>query len=342
MNARTSTRWWAVALVGIVGSLGLVGCSDGESSGPPTNEAPPNTPTGATVSVGDGRIAFVRGDPEDGETVTYTVNPDGSDEEQLFFEGPSEFPRWSPDGTEIQINCCDDGMVAHFLDTTTGDFRTLPQPDPELETFCGAAWSPDGERILCEGYGVDDPGLNGIYSIRVSDGGGLKRITSNPGGEDIPGGFSPDGTRLVFFRSTDDGATGIFVTNRDGSGLQRVSPPDLRFDPAGAWSPDGSRILLETSASDLHSEIWVVGADGSAPHELPITPACGGPFSDPNAFGCFDPAWSPDGSSIVFARSNAAGEANISIVNVDGSDLVQVTDGGFDHQPDWGMPPTSA
>lgn len=335
-SGRASTRWLVAALVLIIGSLVLVACGDGETDAAGNGSTQPtDTDTSAVV----GRIAFVRGDPEEGETVTYTVNPDGSDEEQLFFGGQSEGPLWAPSGTEIQINCCDDGMIAHFVDPDTGDLvRTLPQPEPKLETFCGGAWTPDGERIACEGYGVDDPALNGIYSIRVSDGGGLKRITSNPGGEDIPGGFSPDGTRLVFFRSTDDGANGIFVTNLDGSGLHRVSPPDLQIEPAGAWSPDGGQILLETSATDLHSEIWVVNADGSSPHELPITPECGGPFSDPNSFGCFDPAWSPDGLQIAFARSNANGEANISIVNADGSGLVQVTDGGFDHQPDWGTP----
>jgi Tol biopolymer transport system component len=319
----------------VLGSLVLVACSE---EAPSASE--PNGSTAPQAPEPDRRIAFVRGDPEEGETVTYTVNLDGSDEEQLFFDGQSESPLWAPSGTEIQINCCDDGMAAHFVDPDTGDIvRTLPQPDPELETFCGGAWSPDGERIACEGYGLDDPSLNGIYSIRVSDGGGLKRITSNPGGEDIPGDYSPDGTRLVFFRSTDDGTTGIFVTNLDGSDLQRVSPPDLQVEPAGVWSPDGSQILLETSASEDHSEIWAVNSDGSSAHELPITPACGGPFSDPNSFGCFDPAWSPDGSQIVFARSNADGEANISIVNADGRGLVQVTDGGFDHQPDWGPDP---
>jgi WD40-like Beta Propeller Repeat len=339
MNRRASTSWWVAALVLTIGSLILVACGDGET------DAGGNGSTQSTrtdTSAVDGRIAFVRGDPEEGETVTYTVDPDGSDEEQLFFDGPSESPLWAPSGTEIQINCCDDGTVAHFVDPDSGDIvRTLPQPEPKLETFCGGAWSPDGKRIACEAYGVNDPGLNGIYSIRVTDGGGLSRITSNPGGEDIPGDFSPDGTRLVFYRSTDDGPAGIFVINLDGSGLQRVSPPDLQVEPAGAWSPNGSQILLETSATDLHSEIWVVNADGSSAHELPITPDCGGPFSDPNSFGCFDPAWSPDGLHIAFARSTANGEANISIVNADGSGLVQVTDGGFDHQPDWGTPPTA-
>jgi Tol biopolymer transport system component len=340
VSRRTGTRWSVAALVGLVGSLGLVACSDAGNETPRPNEQPANGSTGGKAPALDGRIVFVRGDPEEGETVTYTVNADGSDEAQLFFDGHSEAPRWSPDGTEIHINCCDDGMVAHLVDTTTGDFRTLPQPAPKLETFCGGAWSPDGERILCEGYGVDDPSLNGIYSIRASDGGGLRRITSNPGGEDIPGDYSPDGTRIVFWRSGEDGTTGVFVTNLDGSGVQRVSPRNVQVEPGGVWSPDGNQILLETSASDLHSEIWVVNADGSSPHELPITPACGGPFADPDSYGCFDPAWSPDGSKIVFARSNSDGEANLYIVNADGGGLVQVTDGGFDHQPDWGMPRT--
>jgi Tol biopolymer transport system component len=345
-KGKAATRWWAVGLVGIVGSLGLVACSDDESASPPTNEAPPNDPTGATGSVADDRIAFVRGDAEEGEAVTYTVNPDGSDEEQLFFDGPSEFPRWSPDGTEIQINCCDDGMIAHFVDPDTGELiRTLPQPDPSLELYCGGSWSQDGKRITCEGYGVDDPGLNGIYTVRASDGGGLQRITSTPhGGYDSPGDYSPDGERLVFLRFIDEEPVGVFVTGLDGSGLQRVSPPDVSVDSAGAWSPDGSQILFETSVSeDIRSEIWVVNADGRSPHELPITPECGGPSSDPNSFGCFDPAWSPDGTKIVFGRSNAdASIRNIYIVNADGSGLVQVTDGGSDHQPHWATPADEA
>lgn len=332
-------RGWIGASAVVLGSLVLVACGeDLPNASEPSGQAATQAPEP------EGRIAFARGDPDVGEIVVYTVNPDGSDEEQLFFDGHSEFPHWSPDGTEIQINCCGDGMIAHFVDPDTGELtRTLPPPDPSLELYCGNSWSPDGKRITCEGYGADDPGLNGIYTVRASDGGGLQRITSTPhGGYDTPGDYSPDGERLVFARFIDDEPVGVFVTGLNGSGLRRISPPGVRIDNAGAWSPDGSQILLEVYASEnVHAEIWVVDTDGGSPHELAITPACGGEFSDPNAYGCFDPAWSPDGTKIVFARSSADGTRNIYIVNADGNGLVQVTDGGSDHQPDWGTPDTA-
>src|SRR5262245_56218421 len=40
-----------------------------------------------------------------------------------------------------------------------------------------------------------------MYTIRSSDGGGLLRITTNPGGEDDPVDYSPDGTQIAFIRT---------------------------------------------------------------------------------------------------------------------------------------------
>ena len=342
----TTTRWWVAALVGILGSLGLVACSDAGDDAGRRNEAPAIEPTGADVSVADGRIVFMRGDASQDAGVAYTVDPDGSDERQLVPEFPnSEFPSWSPDGTEIHVFCCGDGMVAHFVDPITGEaLRALPPPDPEVELFCGGAWSPDGERIACEGYGVKDQHLNGIYTIRASNGSGLQRITSNADGWDIPGDYSPDGRRLVFARWVDDEPIGFFVTELDGSALVQISPPDLVADDAGfagSWSPDGNQILfVARETQDHHKAIWVVNADGSSPRPLRIDEACGGPLSDNGSVGCYSPAWSPDGTMIVFTRSSPPGSAeNIYIVNADGTGLVQVTDGGYDDNPDWGTPP---
>jgi TolB protein len=334
------------SIVVVIAVVLLAACSDATSPRSTDSPEPPTTdaPAGAA-----GRIAFSRGTSVlagDEEKVTYTVNPSGTDLQPLFEDGPSSFPRWSPDGTEIQINCCGDGMAAHIFDPETGDLRrAFPSPDPTVELFCGSSWSPDGKRLLCGGYGVDDPSLNGIYSIRSSDGGGLTRITSPPGGYDESGDYSPDGKRLVFLRlDEDERPVGIFVTNVDGSGLRRLTPTDMILGHSGwggSWSPDGDQILIVALASeDAHKAIWTVNPDGSSLHQLPITPACGGLFSDPTSAGCYSPSWSPDGSKIVFTRSNADGTSeNIYIVNADGSGLFQVTDGGGDDDPDWGTYP---
>ena len=335
------------SLVVLIAVVLLAACSDATS--PRSTDSPRPTITDAPAGPA-GRIAFSRGTSVlagDEEKVTYTVNPDGSDLQPLFKDGHSSNPRWSPDGTEIQVNCCGDGMVAHIIDPETGDLRReFPPPDPTIETFCGG-WSPDGKRLSCVGFGVDDPSLNGIYSIRSSDGGGLTRITSPPGGYDEPGGYSPDGERLVFMRlDENDRPVGIFVTNVDGSGLRRLTPTDMILDLSGwggSWSPDGDQILIVALASeDAHKAIWVVNPDGSSLHQLPITPACGGLFSDPTSAGCYSPSWSPDGSKIVFTRSNADGTSeNIYTVNADGSGLFRVTDGGGDDDPHWGANPSA-
>jgi Tol biopolymer transport system component len=335
-------RSWIATAAVVLASLVLVACAE---DAPKASE--PTGPDTAQSTEPGGQIVFMRGNPSEGvlagEGVTYIVNADGSDERQLFSDGPSSGPSWSPDGDQIHIFCCDDGMVAHLLDPGTGQLRAIPPPDPMLEIFCGGAWSPDGTRLACEGFGVDDPNDNGIYAIRISEGGDLSRITTFAGGYDSPGDYSPEGDRLVFVRVPDDEKVGIFVVDLSGNEIDRISPPGVVVDDlfGGSWSPTDDRILfVARNTEEHHKAIWVVNPDGSAPHRLQIASGCGGPLSDPESFGCYSPSWSPDGQWIVFVRSAPDGsEENLWIVNADGSGLVQLTDGGTDDQPDWGPDP---
>ena len=320
------------AVVAVVMAVAACGNGDDDASSEDTSTSSSTQEFSGPV----GPIVFHRMNPaSDEESFLYTASVDGSDVE-LLFAGVGITSRWSPDGSEISIFCCDDGMAAHFLDVESGEIRSFPQPDPALELFCGGSWSPDGERVTCASFG--DPSRNGIYSVRASDGGDLTRITSNPDGEDLPGDYSPDGTRLVLIRSQEDRAVGYFVANVDGSGLRQLTPPDMLLDDsgfAGRWSPDGSDILfVARSAETHHKAIWIVDADSGTPEQLPIEPACGGPMADPDSFGCYSPDWSPDGSKIVFTRSDGDTES-IYMVNADGTGIVQITD-GEDDNPDWG------
>jgi Tol biopolymer transport system component len=299
----------------------------------------------------NGRIVFARFVPALGHTAIYTANPDGSHQQQLYSDG--SFPNWSPDGSQIEFGTgCFDGTetcAATIADLDSGTFRQLRWPDPGLEIDCGA-WSPDGQRLVCSGFGVTDPSRNGIYTIRSSDGGGLTRITSNPGGEDDGGEFSPDGKRIVFLRVDESGNTvGVFVVKLNGSGLRQITPPGFippditePGDPQSlSWSPSGNKILFVSSIDPSHRlAIWVVRPDGSGLHQVPITPACGGAFSDPRSVSCFSPSWSPDGTKIVFTRISANGtQQNIYTVNADGSGLTRVANSGGSQNPDWGTHP---
>jgi TolB protein len=303
------------------------------------------TSAAAKPPAANGQIAFQRFEPILGGTVTYTVDPDGSHVQPLFAR-PAELPRWSPDGSQVSIFCCDDGMAAHIVNPDTGGFRELSNPDPDLEIHCGFSWTPDGRRLTCETFGVTDPSLNGVYTMRSSDGGGLTRVTSNPGGDDIPGDYAPNGEHLVFARvehPTDPAALGLYVVKVGQHRLRRITPPGTVVSSFGDWSPHGNEIVFSQHGTpDARSSLWLVHADGTGLHEIAVhgQPACGGAYSDASSVGCFGPRWSPDGKKIIFARGKSFDEdSNIYTINADGTDLTQVTHGGADSSPDWGTHP---
>jgi len=292
----------------------------------------------------NGQITFARFNPALGDTQVYVVNPDGSG--QRLVQAPTdtgEGPRWFPDGAHIATGGSSlPGGGSRIINPDDGTFREIDGQYPGLFNPCGTP-SPDGALLLCETFS-DDGSQNGIHTIRSSDGGGLTQITSNPGGDDIPGSWSPNGKRIVFDRLGPDGnSEGLFVVNTNGTGLKEITPADFRLSSFGDWSPQGNEIVFSRHVTpDVHSSIWVVHADGTGLHEINVQPAsaCGGMNADPNAKGCNEPTWSPDGTKLAFVRSFSNDvDGEIYTVNVDGTGLTQVTHAPGSGSPDWGTHP---
>jgi Tol biopolymer transport system component len=289
-------------------------------------------PGEAKVPGTNGRILFARFDPSVEDTFVFTANPDGSHEEPVLSQ-PAESPHWSPDGSQIALlSCLTPGCdtAAGIVDPDTGSVRALEMPDPSLFTAC-SVWAPDAKRLACEGFGQTDDQRNGIYSIRTSDGHGLTQITSNPGGDDNPIDYSPDGTRLVFGRVDPSRPAqanqALFVVRIDGGAVHRITPWGFSDDD-GSWSPDGTTIVFGHGGS-----LWVVHPNGSGLAKLTLS----GAGSHPNAF---DACWSPDGTKLVFSLSTVPGIANIFTANADGTGMQQVTnDTGHAEKADWGPHP---
>jgi TolB protein len=293
----------------------------------------------------NGQITFARFNAALNDTQVYVVNPDGTG--QRLVQGPADIgegPRWFPDGAHIATGGSPalPGGGSRIINPDDGTFRDIDGNIPGLFNPCGIP-SPDGTLLLCETFS-DDGSQNGIHTIRTSDGGGLTQITSNPGGDDIPGDWSPNGRRIVFNRIGPDGnSEGLFVVNTNGTGLKQITPADFDLSSFGDWSPQGNEIVFSRHITpDVHSSIWVVHTDGTGLHEINVQPAsaCGGANADPSALGCNEPTWSPDGAKFAFTRShNNDVDGEIYTVNVDGTGLAQVTDAPGSGSPDWGTHP---
>jgi Tol biopolymer transport system component len=276
----------------------------------------------------NGKIVANSDNQVTGQEQVYTVDPDGTNEQLLASD--AEAGQWSPDGTRIAIGTASCGGGVIQFDTGVCNPLQLGTLYPDLFLGCGV-WSPDGARLACEG-GFTDPSLQGLYSVRSSDGGDLQRITSNTF-DDCPSDYSPNGNRLVFSRDAE--VRGIFTVKTDGKDLLQLTPPDMSFDfCSGDWSPQGNEIVFSAHVPDNErSTIWVVHSDGSGLRKLPVA-GCGGVRRlpdgsiNPNGIGCQKPAWSPDGKKIVFGRHflTPTDHFDLYTVNADGSGLFQVTD----------------
>ena len=293
----------------------------------------------------NGQILFSRYDPAIDDDHLFTANPDGSHVVQLPpFAAGGECGSWSPDGTKVLENTANQNGIGRpaTVNPDGSGFKLLDNPDRGLFLGCGT-WSPDMTRITSEGFGVTDPGRNGIYTMRSSDGRGLFRVTTNPGGDDNPWGYSPDGSEILFDRLFPAGCGGaacdngdLFVVNVNGTGLRQLNPSALRIKCCNAdWSPDGARVVFaadfkSSTGSGSQSALFVVNADGTGVRQL-----------TPGGLGALHPQWSPNGQLISFnneVQQPGTASDQIFVVHPNGSGLTRVTNptnGDVSYEPVW-------
>lgn len=113
-------------------------------------------------------------------------------------------------------------------------------------------WSPDGRHILFASR--EDPDEQFDLYVMRADGSDVRQLTTS--GSNIPGGWSPNGRRILFQHDNQ-----VFVMEADGSGKTR-----LAAGPAPRWSFNGRHISYSR-----HNRPWIMDADGSNPRRIPTS-----------------------------------------------------------------------
>jgi Tol biopolymer transport system component len=266
---------------------------------------------------------------------TFTIGIDGSQEFELA-DVHDCCGYWSPDGATILVP--DKLASSRLLPATLnvdGTGYTVHNIGPQTLNLAAAGWSPDGKRIMFEGWDDSDLSRTGLY---VSEGFSLAeatpvQITQAPV-HDVPLQWSPDGTRLLLIRDTlcpggDCGGGDLYVVNSDGSDLVRLNPEGTLVtccDPA-SWSPDGTQVAFgalrrdETGVGEqTRSAVYVAESDGSRVDAI----------TEPGAF-TEGARWSPHGAWIVFnKKSGPVGVkgSDLYLVHPDGNELHAITTAG--------------
>jgi TolB protein len=179
-----------------------------------------------------------------------------------------------------------------------------PGAKSERDAFPGR----NGQIVFSGGHDYPD-----LYLMRA-DGTKLRRITRARGSEIFPK-WSPDGKSIAYVsdrsRPRNEAAFEIYVMRANGTGLRRITR-DRFVDYDLDWAPDGKNFVFVSTRPSATSGLWVMNVKGTGLRRLTGNGEA--------------PAWSPDGTTIAFARyKSPLISMAIWLMNADGSNQRQLT-----------------
>jgi len=142
-------------------------------------------------------------------------------------------------------------------------------------------------------------GANGIWQLHPD--GSVRELWPGSDGRVLAFAISPDRTRIASVVQK-NGRTNLYIMNDDATG-SRVLAPSFEVRGAPSWAPDGTSIAIAVD-------------EGGGPRVAKIS--VNGEASPLVSEYSINPAWSPDGSFLVYAGAQIGTRFPVKAVTADG------------------------
>jgi serine/threonine protein kinase len=273
-----------------------------------------------TFSPDGKQLAFLRNRPKEKDTDLLIANADGTGERVLATRNYTHHlwaPSWSPDGRMIAY-VGGDKLKAQtsVIGVSVEDGTEKPLTEQKWRFVERLAWLPGGSGLVLLAPADETSETSQIWFVSYP-GGEARRITNDL---NMYTALSLNGDATALATVQANTLSNIWVApNADADRARQITTGTSRYHNL-SWTPDGRLLYASTSGGNM--DIYISESDGGNPKQLTL-----------NAGSNLGPVASPDGRHIFFLSNRAGAGYNLWRMDVDGSNIKQLTRSGHDSNP---------